>query len=99
MKPPSTSYGLRLGLHSRDKTNDRLKLYADLAQMCPGLLVAKGVGESIQRKSPIDHGLQAGRFDGADHLLLLTSMSDDDPLQADLLDHHHRGGNDAGEPR
>ena len=35
-------------------------------------------------------GLQADGVDGANHLLLLAAVADDQALQPDLLDHHGR---------
>ncbi|KAF1854154.1 hypothetical protein Lal_00014381 [Lupinus albus] len=70
---------------------------AELAEMLARRLMRKRIGNVLQRKRLIDHRLDAGCIDRADHVALVAPAADDQALQGLVASHQfdgrHRPGN------
>src|SRR5262249_42473149 len=65
-----------------------LVLDGDLTEMLAGFLVPESICQALQAEAPVNDGLHAHDLDPPDHILLLVTAADDDPLQPGVFDHH-----------
>ena len=62
-------------------------VHAYFAQMVARMLMPKSVSKRFEREGSIDHRLESQDIDCSDHILLLTPVTNNEPLQPDLLNH------------